>query len=246
VGNGFDTPEDIALLVRGVVADMQKDSAVAPIPFPGPQGAFPEDILLRPPPVVVDANILRNDIRRLPDGAADRPGHRRECRPYPPVLRPARPRRGDRAQRRVDRDRAGHPRRLPPLVDYLPLIRLVPIGDEHMVWLGPAELARVRHLAHLAQDRDDVPSAVLALLLGRFSCRGRQAPARGLRRRGPVRPSGMGEHPEGRRRRRPARQTLTLAANLTALAGQGMANGARRIAAATSPWILVAAGLGAA
>jgi hypothetical protein len=38
---------------------------------------------------------------------------------------------------------------------------------------------------------------------------------------------------------------LTLAANLTALAGQGMASGARRVAAATSPWVLVTAGLGA-
>ena len=62
--DGFGTPEDIALLVRGMVADMHQDSADAPIRFPGPQGAFPEDILLRPPPVVVDANILRNDIRR--------------------------------------------------------------------------------------------------------------------------------------------------------------------------------------
>jgi hypothetical protein len=34
--------------------------------------------------------------------------------------------------------------------------------------------------------------------------------------------------------------------NLTALAGQGVASGARRIAAATSPGVLVAAGLGAA
>lgn len=41
-------------------------------------------------------------------------------------------------------------------------------------------------------------------------------------------------------------KTLTLAANLTALAGQGMVSGARRIAAATSPWILIAVGLGAA
>ena len=41
-------------------------------------------------------------------------------------------------------------------------------------------------------------------------------------------------------------KTFTLAVNLTALAGHGLASGARRIAAATSPWLLVAAGLGAA
>ena len=41
---------------------MHKSSAVASIRFPDPHGAFPGDILLRPPPVVVDANVLRNDI----------------------------------------------------------------------------------------------------------------------------------------------------------------------------------------
>jgi hypothetical protein len=64
VGNGFDSPEEIARLVRSMVADMHKHSAVAPIRFPDPRGPFPGDILLRPPPVVVDANVLRNDIRR--------------------------------------------------------------------------------------------------------------------------------------------------------------------------------------
>ena len=33
---------------------------------------------------------------------------------------------------------------------------------------GPAELARIRHLAQPGQDPDDVPSAVLALLLEAF------------------------------------------------------------------------------
>jgi hypothetical protein len=64
MGNGLGSPEDFAGLLRSMVADMHKHSVVAPILFPGPEGGFPEDILLRPPPVVVDANILRNDIRR--------------------------------------------------------------------------------------------------------------------------------------------------------------------------------------
>jgi len=64
MGNIFDSAEGMAELVRGAVVDMHKHSAVAPIRFPGVQGAFPGDILLRPPPVVVDANVLRNDIRR--------------------------------------------------------------------------------------------------------------------------------------------------------------------------------------
>ena len=49
-------------IVRGAVAEMHKYSTVAPIRFPDPGGAFTGDILLRPPPVVVDANVLRNDI----------------------------------------------------------------------------------------------------------------------------------------------------------------------------------------
>lgn len=64
MGNGFDSPEDVARLLRGMVADTHNHSAVAPIRFPGSQGAFPGDILLRPPPVVVDANVLSNDILR--------------------------------------------------------------------------------------------------------------------------------------------------------------------------------------
>lgn len=41
-------------------------------------------------------------------------------------------------------------------------------------------------------------------------------------------------------------KTFTLAVNLMTLAGQWVASGARRIAAATGPWLLVTAGLGAA
>ena len=53
-------------------------------------------------------------------------------------------------------------------MEYLPLIRIVPIGEGHQAWLGKAELARVGHLAKPGQDPDDVPSAVLALLLEAF------------------------------------------------------------------------------
>jgi hypothetical protein len=41
---------------------MHKAQCSRAYPVPGPEGAFPGDILLRPPPVVVDANVLRNDI----------------------------------------------------------------------------------------------------------------------------------------------------------------------------------------
>ena len=42
---------------------MHKYSAVAPIRFPGPGGAFSATMLLRPL-IVGDTNVLRNDIRR--------------------------------------------------------------------------------------------------------------------------------------------------------------------------------------
>ena len=248
--NGFGTPEDIALLVRGMVADMHKDSAVAPIRFPGPQGAFPEDILLRPPPVVVDANILRNDIRR-----ACRTGQRTVLvtaanaglirlfcarHVHDEVIEHSGEWTATGPVTRDDFLRAW-------LLEYLPLIRVVPIGDEHLAWLGPAELARVRHLAQPGQDPDDVPSAVLALLLGAFFLSGDGKPLRAVY--GDADLSGHQAWVDILKAGGDAGQlgkTLTLAANLTALAGQGMASGARRIAAATSPWVLVAAGLGAA
>ena len=248
--NGFGTPEDIALLVRGMVADMHKDSADAPIRFPGPQGAFPEDILLRPPPVVVDANILRNDIRR-----ACRKGQRTVLvtaanaglirlfcarHVHDEVIEHSGEWTATGPVTRDDFLRAW-------LLEYLPLIRVVPIGDEHLAWLGPAELARVRHLAQPGQDPDDVPSAVLALLLEAFFLSGDGKALRAVY--GDADLSGHQAWVDILKAGGDAGQlgkTLTLAANLTALAGQGMASGARRIAAATSPWVLVAAGLGAA
>jgi hypothetical protein len=165
VGNGFDSPEDVARLLRGIVADTHKSSAVAPIRFPDPQGVFPGDILLRPPPVVVDANVLRNDIlracrtgqRTVLVTAANAGLLRLFCAEH--VYREVIEHSGDwTASGPVTRD--AFLRRW--LLEYLPLIRVVPIGEGQLAWLGPAELARIRHLARPEQDPDDVPSAVLA------------------------------------------------------------------------------------
>jgi hypothetical protein len=250
VGDGFDSPEDIARLVRRMVADMHKHSAVAPIRFPDPGGAFSGDILLRPPPVVVDANVLRNDIRR-----ACRTGQRTVlvtaanagllrlfCAEH--VYREVIEHSGEwTATGPVTRD--DFLRRW--LLEYLPLIRLVPVGEGHLAWLGPAELARVRHLAQPGQDPDDVPSAVLALLLEAFFLSEDGKPLRAVY--GDADLCGHREWVSILKAGGDAGQlgkTFTLAVNLTALAGHGVASGARRIAAATSPWLLVVAGLGAA
>ncbi len=133
------------------------------------------------------------------------------------------------------------------LLEYLPLIRVVPLGEGHLACLGPAELARIRHLAQPDQDPDDVPSAVLALLLEAFFLSEDGKPLRAVY--GDADLSGHREWvsiPKAGGDAGQLGKTFTLAVNLTALAGHGVASGARRIAAATSPWLLVAAGLGAA
>ncbi len=146
LGNGFDSPEDFARLFRGMVTEMHKSSAIAPIRFPDSPGAFPGDVLLCPPPVVVDANVLRNDIRR-----ACRTGQRTVLvtaanagllrlfcaeHVYQEVIEHS----GDwTAGGPVSRD--AFLRRW--LLEYLPLIRVVPLGEGHLACLGPAELARI-------------------------------------------------------------------------------------------------------
>jgi hypothetical protein len=92
-----------------------------------------------------------------------------------------------------------------------------------------------------------VPSAVLALLLGAFFLSGDVKPLRAVY--GDADLSGDQAWVDILKAGGDVGQlgkTLALAANLTALAGQGTAGGARRIATATSPWVLVAAGLVAA
>lgn len=250
MGNGFDSPEDFARLLCGIVADTHKSSAVAPIRFPDTQGAFPGDILLRPPPVVVDANVLRNDIlracrtgrRTVLVTAANAGLLRLFCAEhvYLEVIEHS----GDwTATGAVTRD--AFLRRW--LLEYLPLIRVVTIGEGYLSWLDPAELARIRRLAEPGQDPDDVPSAVLALLLEAFFLSEDAKPLRAVygdadlvkhREWVSILKAGGDAGELGK--------TFTLAVNLTTLAGHGLASGTRRIAAATSPWLLVAAGLGAA
>jgi predicted nucleic acid-binding protein len=249
VANGFDSPEDFARYFRGMVADTHKASAVAPIRFPGSEGAFPGDILLRPPPVVVDANVLRNDIlracrtgqRTVLVTAANAGLLRLFCAEhvYLEVIEHS----GDwTASGPVTRD--AFLRRW--LLEYLPLIRVVRVEEGHLSWLAPAELARIRHLAEPGQDPDDVPSATLALLLEAFFLSEDGSPLRAVY--GGVIPPWHREWVSILKAGGDAGELgkeFTLAVNLTTLAGHGLASGARRVAAATSPWLLVAAGLGA-
>ena len=232
-----------------MVADMHKANAVAPIRFPGSQGAFPGDILLRPPPVVVDANVLRNDIlracrtgqRTVLVTAANAGLLRLFCAEH--VYREVIEHSGDwTVGGAVTRD--AFLRRW--LLEYLPLIRVVPIEEGHLSWLDPAELARIHHLAQPSQDPDDVPSAVLALLLEAFFLSEDGDPLRAVYGVVPPRHREWVSILKAGGDAGELGKTFTLAVNLTALAGHGLASAARRVAAAASPWLLVAAGLGAA
>ncbi len=250
MGNGAGSVEDVARIVRGAVADMHKYRAVTPIRFPDPGGAFPGDVLLRPPPVVVDANVLRNDIlyacrtgrRTVLVTAANAGFLRLFCAEhvYEEVIEHG----GEwAADGQVTRD--VFLRRW--LLEYLPLIRVVPIGEGHLAWLSPAELARVCHLDEPGQDPDDVPSAVLALLLEAFFLSEDAKPLRAVY--GDADLSGHREWVNILKAGGDAGQlgqAFSLVVNTTALVSEGLASGARRIAAATSPWLLVAAGIGAA
>ncbi len=54
--------DDLTLPLRAALFDMHTRNSREPIRLPSLNGAFPEDFLLQPPPVVPDANRLRNDI----------------------------------------------------------------------------------------------------------------------------------------------------------------------------------------
>jgi hypothetical protein len=124
------------------------------------------------------------------------------------------------------------------LLEYLPLLRIVKISEGQLGWLDPDELARVLDLS--AKDPDDVPSAVLALLLQSFF----------LSNDGPALRAVYGDTDLSEHRRwvdllkaggdaGELEKHFTLALNLVTLAGKGIVGGARRVVDAPSPWILI-------
>ena len=211
---------------RGWISNAHKDSALAAIRFPDPHGAFPQDILLRPPPVVVDANVFRNDIlracrtgqRTVLVTAANAGLLRLFCAEH--VYHEVSGHSGDWTRSGPVR-REQFLRRW--LLEYLPLLRVVRIEEAQLAWLDPAERARICHLARPDQDPDDVPSATLALLLEAFFLSGDRRPLRAV-----YGDAGLAGHEEwvsilkaggdagelGR--------SFTLAVNVASLAGQGV------------------------
>lgn len=251
MGHGLVSAREAAGVLRASIAGSHKLNAVAAIRIPTAEGAFPEDILLRPPPVVVDANILRNDIRRacrtgrtVLITAANAGLIRLFCAEH--VHDEVFEHSGDwTAKGKVTQEAFLHMW----MTDYLPVIRVVSIGKEHQAWLDPAERSRIQDLDQPEPigDPDDVPSAVLSLLLGAFFLSEDHKPLRAV-----YGDADLSRHTEWVRILKAAgdvgelSKSFTLAGNLAAMAGQGLLSGARKAAAATSPWFLAAVGLGTA
>jgi predicted nucleic acid-binding protein len=127
------------------------------------------------------------------------------------------------------------------LTDYLPLIRVVALDEQHIILLSPDEASRVRKLS--AVDKDDVPSAILALALGAFYLSDDRAALRAVYGEN----YDFTEHDEWVNALKAGGDTgelikiITFALNLSTLAGSGLVSGTRRLVTATSPWILLPA-----
>jgi predicted nucleic acid-binding protein len=236
-----DPVERAAQYMRAAVASMHRDSAREPIRWPDSGGAFPADILLRPPPVVVDANILRNDVLR-----SCRTGQRTVLvtaanaglfrlfsaeHVYQEVIEHS----GDwAASGPVTRERFLQVW----LADYLPLLRIVKISEGQLAWLDPDELSRVQELA--AQDPDDVPSATLALLIRAFFLSNDRKALRAV-----YGDADLSEHQRWVDLLKAGgdagelEKNFTMALNLAMLAGHGLISGTRRVLDATSPWVVI-------
>jgi predicted nucleic acid-binding protein len=237
--------EVLAQSLLGIVGSMHRDSCRETIRLPAENGAFPEEIILRPPPVVADANRLRNDILR-----ACRTGQRTVlvntanggllrlfCAQHviDEVL--------EHSAKWAAAGKVSQQAFLAKwLSDYLPLIRVISDDPAHLSLLTPEEADRIKILAE--KDPDDVPSATLALLLEAFYLSNDRPALEAVY--GPD--ADLTEHAEWVQVLKAGGDAgelgkmLTAAANLTVLASSGIIGGVRRLAAATSPWLLLAAG----
>jgi hypothetical protein len=151
-------------------------NATAPINGPDEYGAFASSSLAGGmlgrgvPPIVADANRLRDDIlyscrngrRTVLVTAANSGAIRIFCASH--VLEEVIEHAREWAMESRDVSHAQFLKRWS--TEYLPLIREVRDGDIPFGLLSPTEIHRIREL--YSKDRDDVPSATLALALGAF------------------------------------------------------------------------------
>lgn len=242
-----EASEPFAQSLRTAVMHMHKASSLEAIRYPSAEGAFPHDILHKPPPVVLDANRLRSDIlracrtnqRTVLVNAANGGLLRLFCAQH--VIDEVAEHSGDWTIRgpvfQNDFMRKW-------LLEYLPLIRVIPPSEDYLALLTPPELARIRRLSD--QDPDDVPSAIIALLLQAFYLSNDRSALRAVYGDN----ADLSEHAEWVNALKVGGDAgelgkmLNLLANLTQLSITGIACGIKRLAAATSPWLLlIAAGI---
>jgi hypothetical protein len=123
-------------------------------------------------------------------------------------------------------------------------MRIVKIDEGHLAWLNPAEQARINYLARPDQDPDDVPSAVLTLLVQAFFLSNDRKALRAV-----YGEADLAEHHQWVDVLKAGGDAgeldkmFALVTNLVTLAGKGLVGGARRVVNATSPWALVPVGL---
>ncbi len=216
-------------------------SSQHPIKLPSPEGVFPDAFLLRPPPIVLDANRLRDTVLY---------GCRNDRQTVLVTAANAGLVRLYAARHVVDEvaehglpwaDAAGVPRATflrRWFTEYLPLIRVVPTeGLEEL--LGPGEADRIASLSDV--DPDDVPSAKLAFVLQAFFLSNDRAALRAVY--GPD--LDVDEHEAWLQVLRAGGdagelgQLMQFGINVIGLLGQGAASGLKRLGARFGWWALL-------
>jgi predicted nucleic acid-binding protein len=245
----------VAVVIGGALKAAHAHAASAPIVGPDEHGAFPSAWRPGPfggtvPPVVVDANVLRNDVRYGCEAgrrtvlvtAANSGAIRLFAASH--VIEEV----GRHAERwaRESKGVSAAQFRERFAAEYLPLIRVIADEDLPLCLLAPEERARVEHLAVV--DPDDVPSVTLALVLEAFFL-SEDGPAlaavygesvdRALHRAWVERLKAGGDAGE-------LGKLIFAAGAIPMAAGAGILAGGRWIVERYSPWALAPIGLGIA
>jgi predicted nucleic acid-binding protein len=236
--------DDVLLSVRRALLDVHIRSSTEPIRVPL-EGAFPDDYLLNPPPVVVDANRLRdvllyaskNHQRPVLLTAANAGLLRLFCAQH--VL-------DEVVEHSTEWTEGSAVTRTQLLQQWtlgcLPLLRVVPDAGLKEL-LRPDEAARIQQLSLV--DRDDVPSATLALVLGAFYLSNDKNALRAVY--GPD--ADLSQHDEWLEVLKAGgnagelSKMLQLAINMVVLFGGGIVSRLKRLAAESGPWAVGAGAL---
>lgn len=218
-------------------------SSARPIRLPSLGGAFPPDVFMAPPPVIVDASRLRDDIlyacrhkqRTVLVAAANRGSLRLFCAQHviDEVVRHS-----VKWTRGAGVSHVQFLRRW--LLEYLPLIRIISSeAAELQGLLGPEEEARIRQLSLL--DPDDVPSACIALVLEGFYLSNDGDALRAVHGRD----ADLGQHADWLNVLMAGGDTgelgriLQLGFNVLQLLVLGVTSGTKHLARLASPWALL-------